>query len=316
MTDERESFLPHRIKVLTDKELLTREFAPLEFVLTPILPSSSRLLLYAAAGIGKTHFGLGIGCACASGGTFGPWKGVSPKKVLYIDGEMGTRLIRQRFEALVRYSQFDIPEGFFRFLCFDECQNSLPPNIADPIQQRQLETFTEWADVIIFDNWCCLRRPFEKKRTDFELWPLFHAWNIKLTSKGKTTILIHHAGKSGVYLGTSEMTQAMDVILKLTRPHNYESREGAKFEVHFDKARHLVGDEVEPLLCQYRCNDISLSWSFSTLKDELPRRIEELRALGMKDKAIIGELKITEYQLRKATITDPVITDYHDEKDF
>ena len=63
-------------------------------------------------------------------------------------------------------------------------------------------------------------------------------------------LFIHHAGKSGEQRGTSRREDVLDTVLALRRSIDYSSADGAQFEVHFEKARGLYGDEVAPIDCR------------------------------------------------------------------
>ena len=52
---------------------------------------------------------------------------------------------------------------------------------------------------------------------------------------------IHHANKSGTARGTSRRHDALDTIIKLSRPSDYEEYQGANFNVHFEKHRNFAG---------------------------------------------------------------------------
>jgi AAA domain len=60
------------------------------------LSTTSRMLLAAATGLGKTNFGLALAFRVAAGRDFLHWRAGRPARVLYIDGEMSRRLLRQR----------------------------------------------------------------------------------------------------------------------------------------------------------------------------------------------------------------------------
>lgn len=274
----------------TAEEIISTETKPKNYLLWPIIFEGGRTLIYAGTGVGKTHLSWGITGAIASGSKFGFWKAHTPRKVLVIEGEMGLERTKERLIQTAKYGGFDIGPDLIRIVTYDRCSNKLPPNIANPQIQRQLEDKIDWADLIVFDNWCSLSMPFQKRQDDTELWQFFHAWNIKITSKGKSTVMVHHAGKSGSYLGTSRMTQSMDVVLRLERPQDYKMREGAKFELIFEKGRDLFGDAVESQLVQFSADEDGVFWSFKKASDIFPDRVRELRNLGLKDREIAKEL--------------------------
>jgi len=65
-------------------------------LLSPLLASSSSVLVYGPRGVGKTLFALGIAWAAASGGSFLGWRAPRAHRVTYIDGELGGDDMRGR----------------------------------------------------------------------------------------------------------------------------------------------------------------------------------------------------------------------------
>lgn len=286
--------------VITLESALSETLSPIEWLLEPLIFKGSRSFIYADSGIGKSHFGLGMAAAIAAHGSFGPWSSKTGGRVLYIDGEMGFRDMQERLSRIATRGRFDIPGSTIRFITQDRCRDGVPPNIADPEVQRRLEHLCAWADLVIFDNWCQLAKSFERRQDEIDLWRSFSKWNVALTGRGKSTLLIHHTNKQGGFLGTNEMPQTMHVCMHLKRPQEYSHKDGARFELHFTKGRHLYGDSLEPQMCTFKSDDSVLYWDFEKLSDVLPRRIDELRALNMTERQICQELGISVAQLRRA----------------
>ncbi len=71
-------------------------------------------------------------------------------------------------------------------------------------------------------------------------------WLLRLRRKGIAVLLIHHAGINGRQRGTSRREDALDTVIALRRPVDYSPKEGARFEVHIEKARALVGEGALP----------------------------------------------------------------------
>jgi putative DNA primase/helicase len=71
-------------------------------------------------------------------------------------------------------------------------------------------------------------------------------WLLRLRRKGIAVLLIHHAGVNGRQRGTSRREDALDLVIGLRRPADYSPEQGARFEVHVEKARTLVGDGALP----------------------------------------------------------------------
>jgi putative DNA primase/helicase len=69
-----------------------------------------------------------------------------------------------------------------------------------------------------------------------------------LRRQGVSTLIVHHAGKNGGQRGTSRREDVMDSVIELRRPEGYDPAHGARFEVHFTKARGFMGADAAPLL--------------------------------------------------------------------
>lgn len=67
---------------------------------------------------------------------------------------------------------------------------------------------------------------------------------------GKSVLLIHHDGKNGSQRGTSKKEDVLDSVIGLKRPPDYQAEHGARFEVHFEKARGFYGPDAEPFEAQ------------------------------------------------------------------
>lgn len=116
------------------------------------------------------------------------------------------------------------------------------------------------ATVVILDNAACLFDPEGEK--DGAAWRPAQDWLLKLRDRGVTTILVHHAGKSGEARGHSSKEDAMDTIISLRHPQGYKARMGAKFIVDFTKGRSLFGDAADPFLSKFNAED---GWTWEPL---------------------------------------------------
>ena len=84
------------LSILTAADLLATDLPPRTEVLTPVLACDTAALVYGPTGIGKSFFALGVAWAVASGGSFLGWQAPQPRRVLYVDGELGATELRQR----------------------------------------------------------------------------------------------------------------------------------------------------------------------------------------------------------------------------
>ena len=69
---------------------------------------------------------------------------------------------------------------------------------------------------------------------------------LRLRRKGVAVLLVHHAEVNGRQRGTSRREDALDLVIGLRRPADYSAEQGARFEVHIEKARTLVGGGALP----------------------------------------------------------------------
>jgi hypothetical protein len=67
-----------------------------------LVSRNSKMFLVGTTGLGKTNLGLAIACGIASGTGFLHWQSARPARVLYVDGEMPSELIKQRSADALR----------------------------------------------------------------------------------------------------------------------------------------------------------------------------------------------------------------------
>lgn len=225
------------------QQLLTRQFLPRATILSPWLPQQGLAMIHGARGLGKTHIGLNVAYAVASGGSFLGWQADQPRRVVYIDGEMPAALLKTRFAAIVANSQKEPPSpDYFRLVASDLEPDGLP-DLADPEAQRYFDDVIKDAELVIIDNLSTLARG--SKENDADGWGPVQDWLLRLRRDGKSVIVIHHSGKNGNQRGTSRKEDVLDSVIGLRRPPDYNQSQGARFEVHFEKARGFFGQDAE-----------------------------------------------------------------------
>ena len=77
---------------------------------------------------------------------------------------------------------------------------------------------------------------------DYDRWSDLQTFLIKQRRFGRAMLLVHHANKKGEQRGTNRREDVLDLVMALRRPVDYDPRQGARFEIHFEKARGLYGD--------------------------------------------------------------------------
>jgi hypothetical protein len=217
---------------LTLSDWRDRDLPEPDLIMGHWLSTTSRVLLTAATGLGKTNYGLGLGMRCAAARDFLHWHAHRPVRVLYIDGEMSRRLLKQRVldeEARLGMS----PETFFA-LSHEDISNFKALNT--PEGQVWLRAFIEQiggVDLIIFDNIMCLTIGDQK---DPEAWqktiPLVHA----LTRASIGQIWIHHTGHDETRsYGDKSREWQMDTVAHLDAVKRDDT--DVSFSLSFKKAR-------------------------------------------------------------------------------
>lgn len=271
-------------------DFLSMELPPKEFIITPCLPRQGLAMIYAKRGVGKTYFALSLACKIADGESLfsNRWKIDKPWKVLYIDGEMPANAMQERLKTL---SSASCNRENLLLITPDQQIHGIMPNLATEEGQELLEPFIEKSDVIIIDNLSTLARG--GKENEAQSWLPIQDWALKLRSRGKTIIFIHHAGKDSNQRGTSKKEDILDTVINLKHPSNYNSKEGARFEIHFEKSRGFAGEEAKSFEVKLELLNEKANWLVSEIEDLEARRVIELSKDGLTQREIANETGIS-----------------------
>lgn len=278
------------LKAITVTELLRFEFKPHEYILDPWLTTQSLNMIFGYRGVGKTHISLGIAYAVASGGKFLKWQAPKPRGVLFIDGEMPGDSLKKRMADIITNSEQGNPPNLI-FLTPD-LQEFGMPDLATASGQKLVEQYiTDEVDLIIVDNLSCLVR--SGKENDGESWLPIQEWVLRLRATGKSVLFIHHSNKNGGQRGTSRKEDVLDNVICLKHPINYASDQGALFELHFEKARHLYGEDIDPFEAQLVTDGFGKQyWRVKLLEQSTYEKVTVLANEGLNQKEIAEELDI------------------------
>jgi hypothetical protein len=279
--------------------LLAATFPDRIMLLTPWLESQSLTMVFAWRGIGKTHLALNVAYALASGGEFIGWKAAEPVPVLYIDGEMPGAALRDRVARIVASTDTEAPDGFLRFITPDLQEDGIMPNLANYAGQEAIDLALGNARVIIVDNLSCLVRG--GKENESESWQPVAEWALRMRATGRSVVFIHHAGKGGQQRGTSKREDLLDTVISLKRPADYTEEQGARFEVHFEKARTLFGQDVAALEVALETTEGDRqTWTTSTVEATSDAQMIELAELGLSQAEIGRELEVNRSTVLRA----------------
>jgi hypothetical protein len=218
--------------VLTLADWAERDLPPPDYICGNWLTTTSRAMIVAPTGLGKTMFALGLGMAIAGGRDFLRWHGVRPTRVLFIDGEMSNRLLKQRLADETARLGFS-PNSFFA-LSREDCVGLKPLNTG-PGQQfiESVIKSCDGVDLIVFDNIMSLIAGDQK---DEEGWRQTLPWVLSLTRRSVGQIWVHHTGhdESRSY-GTKTREWQMDTVLFLESVKRVDT--DVSFQISFSKAR-------------------------------------------------------------------------------
>jgi len=281
-----------KLRAVTIHELLQQEFPERESLLHPILHTQSLNMVHAWRGLGKTHFGLGVAYAVASGGSFLKWKAPRPRGVLYLDGEMPGNALQERLAAIVAGNTKEPGPGYFRVVTPDLQEPGNMPDLSTTTGQAAIDALvTPDTTLIVVDNLSCLCRG--GRENESESWLPVQGWALRHRAAGRSVLFIHHSGKNGEQRGNSKKEDVLDLVLKLKRPVDYEPTKGACFEVIFEKARHLVGDETASFEATLTADASGKqSWVFKDVMETTYERVVELANEGLSQSEIANELEI------------------------
>jgi DNA-binding NarL/FixJ family response regulator len=280
--------------VLTLKELLNKKIPPRQDLLSPWLQSQGLCMIYSTRGFGKTWVSLEIAYAVASGGQFLSWKSDNPAGVLYIDGEMPLVDLQNRAKQIYKRDSIE-PQAPLNFITPD-VQEANFPDLSTVDGQSQIESvISDEIKLVVLDNQTTLFRSL--KESDSDSWLPIQNWMLSLRSKGKSVLLIHHAGKNGLQRGTSRREDVLDTVISLKRPKDYIQEEGARIEFHFEKSRSLLGEEVKPFEARLESKTNKeglklLNWTWKSLKDSTFESVCRLANEGLDNWEIAQDLDI------------------------
>jgi AAA domain len=217
---------------LTLTDWRDRDLPEPDFLMGHWVSTTSRALVTAATGLGKTNFGLALGIRGAAGQDFLHWRAHRPARVLYIDGEMSRRLLKQRvLDEAQRLGAS--PETFFA-LSHEDIPSFKPLNtIEGQAWMNALIDKIGGVDLVIADNIMSLTVGDMK---DGEPWQQTLPWVLSLTKAAIGQIWIHHTGHDETRsYGDKTREWQMDTVAHLDAVKRDET--DLSFSMSFKKAR-------------------------------------------------------------------------------
>jgi AAA domain len=268
--------IPPRLRPLSAAEFLRLDLPPRGMVLGPWLPEKGLAMIHSSRGVGKTHLALSVGYAVACGGSFLGFEAPMARRVLYLDGEMPASTMQRRLAMIISgFGVQPLEPAFLRLLSADVTDGGLP-DLGTSEGQAEIDAAIGDAELIIVDNLSALLRC--GKENEAESWLPVQSWALAHRRAGRSVLFIHHAGKGGLQRGTSRREDVLDTVIALRRPEDYRADQGARFEIHFEKARGFHGEDARSFEARYEERDGAALWTRTEIADgELTRVADALR---------------------------------------
>ncbi len=187
-----------------------RKVPPRQNLLGKVFTTTTRSMVSAETGIGKTHLGVAIGFSMGSGKAFCHWSAGGVARVLIVDGEMSRDLLKERLADAERRLG-ERPCTVF-VLCKEDADNMPPLDTEEG--QAWLDGLIEYIggiDFLILDNVMALTIGNMKEEDD---WKPVIPWMKTLTKRRIGVLWINHTGldKTRGY-GTNTREWQMDTVM-------------------------------------------------------------------------------------------------------
>jgi len=278
--------------------LATADLPKREYVLAPIMPEKSLVMIYAQRGGAKTLFATAIGMAVSTGGTFLRWKADRPRRVLLVDGEMPAELMQERIRTMIAGADKPVSDpDMFRILSMDRQALGQSVNLAKAEDQARIDALLDGVDLLILDNISTLVSG--GRENDAESWDTMQPWLLQLRRRGVSVLLVAHAGRGENARGTSKREDVLDTVIQLRRPDDYDPVEGARCEVRLTKARGVFGDAAAPFEAKLETRDGADFWSATTVTDLNFEAVLDLSKSGKSVREIEADLGISKSRVSR-----------------
>jgi putative DNA primase/helicase len=233
------------LSVLTAAQLKAADLPPRGDLLAPWLASDTAALVYGPPGIGKSFLALGIAWAVASGGSFLGWRAPQPRRVLYVDGEMGAA------ELSDRLALFGPLPDRLSFLAHD-CPGGARLDLGT--EDGIVRLMATWNDpeLLVFDTLSALA-PSARADRDPGRRDGLHGFLLHLKQSHHAVLMVDHADRRGGPNGMTRRARTADLVMALRPPAPGAAGAAggnARFEIHFEKTRRHHGAPLLPLLAE------------------------------------------------------------------
>ena len=272
-----------QLRLITASRLVQFEIEPRKKHWGKLIQSNQTGMLFGPRGCGKTWVAVAMALSMSSGVKFLGHGPRNARRVIYLDGEMDLVTIQQRIKDLCVSLGIEPPAELRLFT--PEVFTDLLPSINTPDGQRAIDEMigTDW-DVIFIDNYSAWSGD---GRETAEAWAPMMRWMLSHKRAGRSVIVIHHTGKTGMQRGSSSHEDALDWSVSL-KPIEDKVHDGAlRFNLIWEKARHLPSDHTQPIaVCMKKGSNGALAWEFQHGMHKDPK-VEQAYAFKAQGMAVI-----------------------------
>ncbi len=273
-----------------------------EYILSPIIKNGTITWLFAKEKTGKTLLALTLAYMIGKGNkTMHTWSTSSPKKVLYIDGEMSGDFLNELCQKICFGFSDNAPLAppFATYL-FSEDEAHYNSILDSAWLERYKEKLFSY-DLIVLDNYHSLN---ENKINIKAFLKLLR----ELKQSGIATLVVDHTNKEGELQGSISKRRTADLGLKV------ENISKTKIEITYEFDRHGVGIEDDTI----HLEKIFTSKSFTFLPYEQTKIQSPQAQLSEDEKLQLYCYALREYhsvplpELEKIIDrSQPTISNYH-----
>jgi hypothetical protein len=314
LIDNARPYEPPKKVTIDDIILPANQFYQLDVsgrqeLLFPWLKEDSINLVSGWRGCGKTWFALGVLDAVSKRVNLGSWECKESVPCLFLDGEMTITDDHERIENLRLDSERENPLYFYSDAYAN--QLGLPrAHLANESWRKKMKQIliTRKIKLWVVDNLASLASGLdENSKKD---WDPINSWLLELRFAGISTLMLHHVNKEGGQRGTSAREDNLDISMMLKKPHDYTPEDGARFIVHFSKARvstnrlNLIGDTEFKLILDESGNH---TWIYKNVKQNAKIEVIKMLDEGIEQKAIAENLNVSKSyvsRLKKQAISE------------
>nr|WP_321512957.1 AAA family ATPase [uncultured Pseudodesulfovibrio sp.] len=260
------------VRPLSLEQLLDTEFASNQYILENLFQEGELVLLAGERKASKSFFLADLLMAMASKGKFCD-RIIANQKIncLLVDGELSLKVLQRRFRPMSQIHNGEDWAQRMRILSLKDEGKKI--NLLDRNDRLWIEERIDDDQVIAFDNYGKLVPT--AKGSSPTAWREVEEWFEALRLQGKTVILVQHENKAGQLRGTLKMEDDADLLISLKRPKSWQPSDGNVVEVHFPAARHLHGEQLHPILVEYRQDDYGFHRHAQVMKEDTKRSAVE-----------------------------------------